>query len=319
MTLAELPVQARTAHDIPEPVEEQAAGAHGMEILLFSLGGTETFGINVFKVREVASTPHITRTPNVAAGVEGVIALRGSIIPVIDLARFVGADLESADRSGTLLVTELCGRTQGFLVGSADRIVRVDWDHVNPPSAALTGGEGPVTALTRLPDGRMVSILDLEQILAAAFGEPHVPALEPLAEQGSWSVLFADDSPVARRGISRVLENLGVRYQQATNGREAWDKLTTMAAQAHSEGAELRDRLRLILTDAEMPQMDGYVLTRRIKSDARFDGVPVVMHSALAARASGAAGADAFVGKFNPVGLADTLRPMLRERSRSRA
>ena len=324
MTAAGLPTQARDPASFLAAVEDraQAAGVHRMEILLFSLGGTETFGINVFKVREVASTPRITRTPNVTAGVEGVIALRGSIIPVIDLARFVGADLDGPDRSSTLLVTEFCGRTQGFLVGSADRIVRVEWDHVKPPSTAITGGEGPVSAVTRLPDGRMVSILDLEQILAVAFGEPRIPDLEPLADDGSRSVLFVDDSPVARRGISRVLDKLGVRYHQATNGQEAWDKLTTLAAQAQSEGAQLCDRLRLILTDAEMPHMDGHMLARRIKSDPRFAGVSVVMHTALSARASCAAGAgadvDACIAKFNPAGLADTLRPMLRERYRSR-
>jgi two-component system chemotaxis response regulator CheV len=169
----------------------------------------------------------------------------------------------------------------------------------------------------------MVSILDVEQILARALGEPGVPDFEPLAGGAEPRVLFADDSPVARRAIARVLDKLGVRYSQATNGEDAWHKLQAMATQAQSEGAQLCDRLRLILTDAEMPQMDGYLLARLVRSDRRFDGVPVVMHTALSPRAANAMSpdtdVDAYVSKFNPVGLADALRPMLRDRFRSTA
>src|SRR5262245_33549695 len=182
-------LQGRDSHSLLDSIEDRAeAGSDRLEVLLFSLGGTEIFGINVFKVREVALTPRITKTPNVTAGVEGVIALRGSIIPVIGLARFVGAEADGSKHLGTLLVTEFCGRTQGFLVAGADRIVRVEWEQVRSPSAAVTGGDEPVTAVTRLPDGRMVSILDVEQILAAAFGEPRIPQLEPLGNGVQMSV-----------------------------------------------------------------------------------------------------------------------------------
>jgi two-component system chemotaxis response regulator CheV len=201
--------------------------------------------------------------------------------------------------------------------------MRVELDHVKAPDAALVGADGPVIALTRLADGRMVSILDVEQILARALGEPGVPDFEPLVDAAAPRVLFADDSPVGRRAIARVLDKLGVRYTQAANGEEAWQKLQAMAAQAQSEGALLRDRLRVILTDAEMPQMDGYLLARLVKSDRRFEGVAVVMHTALSPSAasamSPATDVDAYVPKSNPVGLADALRPMLRDRFPSTA
>ena len=225
-------------YGLPEGVGSaaQSANTHRMEILLFSVDGTETFGINVLKVREVTLTPHITRTPNVAAGVQGVICLRGNIIPVIHLGRFVGGDCEPGEHGRTLLVTEICGRTQGFLAAAVEGIVRVEWNKVKPPGAALASGESPVSALARLADGRMVSILDVEQILARAFGEPGVPDLEPLGDVADANVLFVDDSAVARRAIARVLDKLGVRHHQATNGEEAWQKLQAIASQAQSDG-----------------------------------------------------------------------------------
>jgi two-component system chemotaxis response regulator CheV len=300
------------------PERAQLAGSNCMEVLLFSLGGRETFGINVFKVREVTLTPKITRTPHVPAGVRGVISLRGSVIPVIDLARVLATQSAGHTRCSTLMVTEFCGRSQGFLVDSVDRIAHVAWDHVKPPAAALVGPDAMVTAITRLPDGRLVSILDVEQVLANAFGEPVIPDIEPLENGHELNVLFADDSPLARREITQVLEKLGVRYQQATNGREAWDKLQALAAQAQADGVALDQRLRLVLTDAEMPEMDGYVLARNIKADARFGAIPVVMHTSLSSHATGiigrSAGVDSYVAKFEPVTLAATLRPLLRAR-----
>jgi two-component system chemotaxis response regulator CheV len=301
----------------------QLAGSNCMEILLFSLGGSETFGINVFKVREVTLTPKITRTPHMPAGVQGVISLRGSVIPVIDLARVLGVESASASRCSTLMVSECCGRSQGFLVDSVDRITRVTWDQVKSPDAALTGTDGMVTAITRLPDGRLVSILDVEQVLAMSFGEPAIPEIEPIEMGHEMNVLFVDDSPLARREITSVLDKLGVRYQQATNGREAWEKLQALAGQAQAEGCALEERVRLVLTDAEMPEMDGYVLARNIKGDRRFNAIPVVMHTSLSSRGNGAItrsmGVDAYITKFEPVTLAATLRPLLRARARASA
>jgi len=316
--MAATPGEDRVPHPgRPDPMTEptELAGSSCMEVLLFSLGGTETFGINVFKVREVTLTPRITPTPHVPRGVRGVISLRGAVIPVIDLACVLGIEGAGVSRCSTLMVTELCGRTQGFLVAGVNRIARVGWDHVKAPAASLAGEEGMVTAITRLPDGRLVSILDVEQVLANAFGEPPVPDIEPIQHAQKLNVLFADDSPLARREITQVLDKLGVRYQQAANGREAWDKLQALAGQAQADGVGIAQRLRLVLTDAEMPEMDGYVLARTMKADPRFSGIPVVMHTSLSSNATGifarGAGVDCYVTKFEPVTLAATLRPLL--------
>ena len=145
-------------------------GSNKMEILLFSLGTGEVFGINVFKVREVSQTPTITKTPNTPPGVEGVISLRGNIIPVISLAKFTSLESAPENTGSTMIVTEFSRHTQGFLVHDVDRIIRVDWDKVKPPQSMLMGNDALITAITELPDGKLVSILDVEQILARAIG-----------------------------------------------------------------------------------------------------------------------------------------------------
>ncbi|MCP9759751.1 chemotaxis signal transduction protein CheV [Aquitalea sp. S1-19] len=291
------------------------AGSNKMEILLFSLGTRETFGINVFKVREVSQTPHITKTPNMPQGVEGVISLRGNIIPVISLAKFIASG-DTTRKYETMIVTEFNRSTQACLVDSVDRIIRVDWDKVRAPENMFNASaQTLITAVTELEDGKLVSILDVEQILASAIGETKVPDVPQAQTSSEQFAFFVDDSVVARKEITSVLEKMRVKYHQATNGREAWDRLQAFASRRFGEGESLHDTLKLILVDAEMPEMDGYVLTRLIKADRRFDGIPVVMHSSLSSNANRAMGAsvgvDAYVAKFDPVVLADTLLPYL--------
>ncbi|MFN4237410.1 MAG: chemotaxis protein [Vogesella sp.] len=291
------------------------AGSNKMEILLFSLGTRETFGINVFKVREVSQTPFITRTPNMPFGVEGVLSLRGNIIPVISLAKFIGCETETTTY-GTMIVTEFNKSTQAFLVDSVDRIIRVDWDKVRAPENVMsTTQQTLITAVTELDDGKLVSILDVEQILASVVGETRVPDIPTAQLEQDQYVFFVDDSVVARKEISSVLDKMGLKYHQANNGKEAWDKLQVLANRNWSENENLHDTLKLILVDAEMPEMDGYVLTKLIKSDHRFNGIPVIMHSSLSSNANRAmgtsVGVDAYVAKFDPAILADTLIPFL--------
>lgn len=292
------------------------AGSNKMELLLFSLGSHEIFGINVFKVREVSPTPPITLTPNMPYGVEGVISLRGSIIPVISLIKFIKGERTTEELGGTMIVTEFSRHTQGFLVDDVDRIIRVDWDKVKPPENMLAGQEGLITAITELDDGRLVSILDVERILAEVLGEKIMPSLPKVDARQNLTVFFADDSSVARKEIVMVLDKLGIKYIQANDGLEAWNKLQGIATRAASEGIQVRNQIQLILVDAEMPEMDGYVLTRNIKSDNRLSGIPVVMHSSLSSEANRTmgqrVGVDAYVAKFDPAVLADTLLALLK-------
>jgi two-component system chemotaxis response regulator CheV len=289
------------------------AGSNRMELLLFNLGGNETFGINVFKVCEVQEKPVVTRAPNMPAGVVGLISLRGKIIPVIDLGYFLNMEVTNPTK---LIITEFSGSVQALLVADVDRIVRVGWEHVKTPESILGSNNQRVTAITELPDGKLVAILDVEQVLSEAIGDIPVPELAPVAGVAHGrSVFFVDDSAVARKKIVEVLDRMQVPHQHAVQGREAWDKLQAMAQGAEADGAPLESRLGLILVDAEMPEMDGYSLTRLIKGDRRFAAVPVVMHSSLSSVANRSmgqqVGVDAYVGKFDPGQLADTLRGML--------
>jgi two-component system chemotaxis response regulator CheV len=291
------------------------AGSNKMEILLFSLGTRETFGINVFKVREVSQTPKVTRTPNMPHGVEGVISLRGNIIPVISLAKFVCPTTYTVEDEATMIVTEFSKHTQGFLVHSVDRIIRVDWNRVRAPENMLAGNQALITAITELDDGKLVSILDVEQILSSVVGEHSVPDVPAAQIDQDHFMFFVDDSLVARKEIVAVLDKIGVKYHQANNGAEAWEKLQNIANRYMHDGQPLREHLKLILADAEMPEMDGYVLTKHIKSDPRFEGIPVVMHSSLSSNANRAMGSsvgvDAYVAKFDPLVLAETITPFL--------
>ena len=289
------------------------AGTNKMEILLFNLGSEEKFGINVFKVKEVSQAGKITRTPNMPQGVDGIVSLRGHVMPVLNLAKFMG--IRESSPHQTMMVAEYNNHILGFLVKEVDRIIRVDWDKVRPTEGMLSDKDALITAITNLEDGSLVSILDVEQILSNAFGEAIVGNVERIDSAHDLCVFFADDSMVARRKIVEVLDRMGVKHIQSNNGQEAWDRLRALADAAQSSGQDLHDQVQVILTDAEMPAMDGYVLTQYIKNDRRFDGIPVVMHSSLSSDANRAmgkrVGVDYYVPKFDSMVLSSTLRPLL--------
>ena len=297
------------------------AGSNRMEILLFSLGTREVFGINVFKVREVSQTPDITKTPNMPQGVEGLISLRGNVIPVLSLTAVMKLDDAPTTLGTSMMVTEYSKRNLGFLVHDVDRIVRIDWEKVRAPDSITSATHGYIIAITELPDGRLVSILDVEQIMANTFGDAVVGQIDPMSDGDALNIFFVDDSMVARKKIAEVLDKLAVRHRHAQNGMEAWTRLSGMAAHAQQTGSSVHDELDLILVDAEMPEMDGYVLTRNIKSDKRFDGIPVVMHSSLSSEANHAmgksVGVDAYVAKFDAEALSQTLRSQLQKHARN--
>jgi len=298
------------------------AGANRLEVLLFSLGfdhnsqQQEVFGINVFKVREVMNAPTVTRAPDMPPAVQGLVCLRGTMVPVLDVAKFCGMDVR--DKPGILIVTEYNRQTQGLLVHSVEHILRMDWSNIKvPPPMLASHLGGLVTAVTKLADDRIAMILDVERILSetAAMGSD-IDEFRDIEEMDSdVTILYADDSSMARKQIEKTLEHLGVRFIAARNGQEAWDKLEEIAERAQAAHKPVYELLQAVLTDVEMPEMDGYVLTRKIKSDKRFSGLPVIMHSSLSAGANVAmgkqVGADIYVGKFNPKELAEAIRPLI--------
>jgi two-component system chemotaxis response regulator CheV len=298
------------------------AGTNKLEILLFSLGTDlrtgrmETFGINVFKVREVMRTPQITAAPDMPAAVKGMVSLRGVLVPVVDLSEFIGMQIETPRE--IMIVTEYNGHTQGFLVESVDTILRLDWSKMRVPPEMLTANMGGlVTAVTELADGRLVMLLDVERVLSetAKYDDDMVfSTISPLGQEGL-TVVYADDSSVARGQIEKTLNALGIRGMMAMNGRQAWDELQKIASYAEAAGRSAKDFVQLVLTDVEMPEMDGYILTKNIKSDSRFAGIPVVMHSSLSSTSNQqlgkSVGVDEYVPKFEAQRLAETLSRLL--------
>jgi two-component system chemotaxis response regulator CheV len=301
------------------------AGTNKLEILLFSLGVNsvtgrrETFGINVFKVREVMRTPPITSAPDMPVSVEGMVSLRGALVPVVDLAHYAKVSTETP--RSIMIVTEYAGHTQGFLVEAVDTILRLDWSQMKVPPDMLTAEMGGlVTAVTELPDGRLVMMMDVEKVLSETtnYDEEIVYRnIKPL-DNASLTVYFADDSVVARKQITRTLEAMNVKYVGSINGREAWNELEKVATYAHASGQKVTDLVSLVLTDVEMPEMDGYILTKKIKSDPRFAGVQVIMHSSLSGMSNQqlgkSVGVDEYVPKFEAQKLSETLTRRLTDK-----
>ena len=299
------------------------AGTNKLEILMFSLGmdlrtgREETFGINVFKVREVMRIPQITRAPEMPVAVEGMVSLRGVLVPVIDLAKYAGMSMDC--KQEIMIVTEYNGHTQGFLVKSVDNILRLDWSAMRvPPAMLMAEMGGMVTAITELKDKRLVMLLDVEKVLADTghfdSDELIFKTVQPLGKANR-TVFFADDSSVARNQIAKTLDAMQVKHLSAINGRQAWIELAKMADYADSAKIPLKDLLQVILTDVEMPEMDGYMLTRKIKDDKRFRGIPVIMHSSLSSSSNQqlgkSVGVDEYVPKFEPQKLSQTLARLL--------
>ncbi|SAL12339.1 CheW protein [Caballeronia terrestris] len=310
-------------HDIEQRV--RLAGNNMFELLLFRLGEApdseqrELYGINVFKVREILAMPAITAVAGANAEILGVADIRGQIIPVIDLAKVTGCRPKNGPK--ILLVTEFARTTQGFAVEEVDDIVRLEWNQVLSAESHSSGRT--VTSFARLDgnvDGsRLAQVLDVERIVRDV-----LPSTEPdITEEQTGrvklkpgaKVLAADDSGVARSLIEQSLTAMGVPFVMTKTGQEAWHVLQTAQRKAQADGTDIGDQIALVLTDLEMPEMDGFTLTRRIKADAGLQSIPVVIHSSLSGSANEEhvrkVGANAYVSKFVAAELASVMRQAL--------
>ena len=298
-------------------------GSNKLEMLTFSLGinarsgRRETYAINVFKVREVMRVPAITRSPDMPKAVEGMVSMRGALVPILDLAKYIG--VQSNLKPNVMIVTEYNGQRQGLLVEAVDTIIRLDWSQMHvPPEILRSQTGGLVTAVTELPDKRLVMMMDVEKVLAETLGsgEDELIARSVHAlDIANRTVFFADDSFVARKQIEKILDAMKVKYISAINGSAAWDELQRIAQRANDSGIPVKNMIQVIVTDVEMPEMDGYMLTKNIKADKRFTGIPVVMHSSLSGESNRQlgkeVGVDEYVPKSEPQFLAQALARLL--------
>jgi two-component system chemotaxis response regulator CheV len=313
---------------VQQEVDERSnlTGTNKFELLLFRLGGdaqgerNELFGINVFKIREIVAMPEVTAVAGSPPHVLGVVNLRGQIIQVLDLPAITGCVPKTG--LNIMLVTEFARTTQAFAVESVEEIVRLDWGQVM--SSEHSAGSGMVTSIARLDDEsggapRLAQVLDVETILQKmnpAKDEINTATLgSKIKLKPGTVILAADDSVVARSLIEQGLEAMGLPFVMTKTGKEAWDQLNYLATSAESEGKTIYDKVALVLTDLEMPEMDGFTLTRSIKKSARFGAMPVVIHSSLSGTTNEehvkTVGADAYVAKFSAEDLSSTLRRVL--------
>lgn len=276
------------------------AGHNRLELLLFRMNGRQRYGINVFKVREVIECPPLRRIPTAHAAVRGVATIRGRTLPVIDLGVILGARHSLRGDNHYVVVTEFNRSVQGFLVSSVDRIVNMNWNEILP--APLGSGMGNyLTAVTKLDD-ELIEILDVEKVLAEVVPRPLDVSGAVLTSRPDMAkqlpILVADDSSTARKMIARTLDQVGIKYHMATNGREALNMLKGWAASGN-----IHDQIGLVVSDIEMPEMDGYTLTTEIKKDPALKGLYVLLHSSLSGVFNDSmvkkVGADRFLAKFN--------------------
>jgi len=293
----------------------QLVGENRLEILMFRLHGRQLFAINVFKVQEVVRLPALTLMPQRHPHMCGVITLRGQTIPVIDLAQAIGMRPLQQDENSTVIVTEYNLSTQAFLIGSVERIVNLNWEDIQPPPRTA-GRQHYLTAITQV-DGNIVEVIDVEKVLAEIIPMNTVISEERLSSpllKKAWGreVLIIDDSRVALNQLTESLGQLGLTVHQATDGLRGLQQLQQWADQ----GEVLTDKLLMVFTDAEMPEMDGYRLTTEIRNDPRLRDLYVVMHTSLSGSFNAAmvekVGCDNFLSKFQPDRLADVVEDRLR-------
>ena len=298
----------------------ELVGQNRMELLLFYLNGRkQRYGINVFKVKEVLQCPHLTVMPKLHQFVRGVAHIRGQTVSIIDLGMATGAPRINDISKAFVIIAEYNRSVQGFLVSAVDRIVNMNWSSILPPPKGV-GKQNYMTAVTEI-DNELVQILDVERILdeiSPIKTEVSDEVIETAVATNKeinvsqLPVLVADDSSVARRQVQKSLETIGIKSILAKNGREALDILSEMA-----EKKSIEEQILMVISDIEMPEMDGYTLTASIRNDPRLKNMEVILHTSLSGIFNQAmvkkVGANNFIAKFNPDELAKAVRKLMDE------
>jgi len=293
----------------------QLVGANRLELLLFKLAGEQMYGINVFKVKEVLQCPHLYELPKRNPVVRGAAHIRGGTISIIDMNHATGHAPLADIKNCFVIIAEYNRTTQGFLVRQVERIVNLNWEEVHPPPKG-SGKQNYLTAVTNV-DGKLVEIIDVERILAEICPLSEAVSQAVVDEVGSMDltsrhVLIVDDSAIARKQVQRVVESLGVTTTVLKDGREALNYLQAMT----DEGKNPTRELVLIISDIEMPEMDGYTFTAAVRNDPQLKDMHIILHTSLSGVFNEAmvskVGADDFLAKFHPDELAKRVTQRMR-------
>lgn len=293
-------------------------GENRLELLMFRLGGRQLFAINVFKVQEVVKVPNLRQVPHSHPHIRGVVHLRNQTVPVIDLRAAIGMSPLKDMENANLIVAEYNRSVQAFLIGEVDRIVNLNWELILPPPQG-TGRSHFLTAITRIDD-LLVEILDVERVLADII--PYNTRVsegvldEDLADEArkrKLKILLAEDSPTAVKQVKETLENIGIEVVSVQDGLQALGLLREWS----SNGRNILDEILMLVTDAEMPEMDGYRLTAEVRKDPALANLYVVLHTSLSGSFNNAmvekVGCNDFLSKFQPDELAAVVQRRLRE------
>lgn len=283
-----------------------------LELLLFRLDSHQKFGINVLKIKEIIPCPTLTQLPQSHPNIKGIAELRGHAVPVIDLSQAIGRATIGYGQ-GTdckVVVTEFNRKQQGFIVSSVDRILEQDWKEVLPPPAGAANSY--ITGVINTQQG-LVQIIDVERVLGEIDPEAHSnDMVAPVSDEivtfmNNRHILVADDSSVARAKTARTLEQMNLPLLMAKDGREALELIYNNCAHNNN----ILNSIPMLISDIEMPEMDGYQLTREVRADAKLHDMFVLLHTSLDGQVNAeqaiAAGANATLTKFVPSLLADEI------------
>lgn len=297
----------------------QLVGQNRLELLLFKLGGRQRYGINVFKVKEVLQCPTLTAMPKRHPFICGVAHIRGQTISVIDMSLATGGRSIQNRENSFIVITEYNRSIQGFLVSSVERIVNVNWEAILPPPSG-SGKASYLTAVTEI-EKELVEILDVEKILdeispvSTALSDDTIDEDAAAANIGK-AIMIADDSSVARNQIKRALTPLNMEIHTAKDGKDALEQLRELAQQ-HDP---LHEWMPVLISDIEMPEMDGYTLTAELRNTPELNKLHVILHTSLSGVFNQAmvskVGADNFIPKFNPDELAEAVQTAVENASK---
>jgi two-component system, chemotaxis family, chemotaxis protein CheV len=292
------------------------AGTNRLELLLFRLGTAQLYGINVFKVREAIACPALTKLPQSHPNIKGMASIRGQTVSIVDLSQSIGRRPIQDMAESFVILAEYNRSVQGFLVTSVERIINISWSDVLPPPAA-SGASSYLTAITKFED-KLVQIIDVEQVLAEVMGIQADVSSELVNNYSEHNqeirqhILVVDDSSVARNQIKRTLEQIGLEITLAKNGKEALDMLKAWKA----DGEDIYEKIALMISDIEMPEMDGYTLTSEVRNDPAMKSLPILLHTSMSGTFNQAlvskVGADKFIPKFSADELASAVQSMLK-------
>ncbi len=295
----------------------QLVGHNRLELLLFKLGTTQTFGINVFKVREAIPCPVLTKLPFSHPVIRGAARIRGQAISIFDLSLGIGGQPVNDLTKAFVIITEYNRSVQGFLVSNIERIVNTSWADILPPPSAL-GNDSYMTAFTKLDD-EVIEIIDVEKVISEVVGADERVSdnlVDNFTSQNADyrpHILVADDSSVARNQIKRTMEQLGIDTTITRDGKEALQQLQIWA----DDDIDVKQHIAMLISDIEMPEMDGYTLTSEIRKDPRLQDIKILLHSSMSGDFNNTmvdiVGADKFIPKFSPDDLAITVQALIEE------